>query len=105
MKTLLSILAILLPLSALADRSTVMRNDDGKGNYARLFAVPCANDLILAKTPPEYRPQLQAGETSIDGKVYGMCWMMLQDGSVAMLYDDGDYGRMPASAFRVETNS
>ena len=98
------VLAGLIVSFAVYAAPSVMRHDDG-ADFIRLFNIPCANDLVLAKAPPEYRAELRAGEGHIDGKTYGMCWLALPDGSVGMIYEDGDAGRLPVQAFRPEVNS
>ena len=97
--------AVLFASFTAAASSTVMRMDDGQGHYVRLFATPCNNDMVLARTPPNFRPRMQAGETKIDGKLYGMCWTALPDGTVGIVYEDGDQGRLPIQAFKVEISS
>ena len=99
------LLIALLCLPTLAFAGPTMRAEDGKGNYTRLFTIPCANNVVLAMTPAEYRAHLRAGEAGIDGKVYGMCWLLLQDGWVIMLYDDGDQGRLSVTEFRPEPDA
>ena len=103
MKRLLAVLAFIS--FATAAEATVMRMDDGKGQYIRLFDIPCNNDVVLAKTPLAFRPRMQAGEAMIDGKLYGMCWTALPDGTVGMMYEDGDQGRLPVQAFKAEVGA
>lgn len=103
MKQYFAALALAFACSAAAQ--TVMRADDGQGNYVRLFSKPCSNGAVLARTPPEHRKSLHLGETKIEGKIYGMCWLVLPDGTIGMLYEDGDQGRMPMQAFVPEVNS
>ena len=104
MKRLLAITLLVLSLPAFA-ASIVMRAQDTNGDYVRLFDKPCANDIVLARTPSDFRPNMRAGEGSFGGKIVGMCWLALPDGTIGMLYDDGDQGRMPMDAFKIETNS
>lgn len=103
MKIAAALAALIVSFAVLAAPS-VLRHDDG-ADFIRLFNVPCANDRVLARTPPQYRDALRAGEGFIGGKMYGMCWLALPDGSVGMVYEDGDAGRLPVQAFRPEVNT
>ncbi len=97
--------AILLLVSGAAYGANVMRLTEPNGDYVRLFTSPCANDAILARTPPQYCAQLRAGEAKIDSKMHGMCWLALPDRSVGIVYDDGDQGRLPMDAFKPEVDA
>ena len=100
-----SLLVALLVLFSAHSAAQVMRAEDGQGSYLRLFSQPCANDRVLARTPPAHRQSLHAGEAKVNGTVYGMCWLALPDGTVGILYEDGDQGRMPIQAFRPEVGA
>ena len=100
-------------LLALLFASTVFAADPGlayvyrdvDGNTIRLTVADCKSDAILARTPPQYRKVMRAGEASIGGTKHPLCWLSLPGGVVGMLYEDGDQGRLPAAWFTTETRA
>lgn len=95
--------AAVVPLAAAAP--PVMRADDGRGDYVRLFDQPCANDKVLALLKPDQRKYMRAGETMLSGKLHGNCWLFLPNGAVGILYEDGETGMVPAQLFRPEVGA
>ena len=95
--------AALVPVAFAAP--PVMRADDGRGDYVRLFDQPCANDKVLALLKPEQRKQMRAGETMLSGKLHGNCWLFLPNGTVGILYEDGETGMVPSQLFRPEVGA
>ena len=77
---------------------------DGK-NYVRLFDKPCAIDTVLTMTPPQFRDGMQMGEAQIEGVKYAMCWTLLPNGQVGIVYTDGEQGLLPSNLFKPEVNS
>lgn len=94
------LLALTIAFPAAAD--TVLRADDGADSI-RLFEDKCVNKKILAHVPPQFRSDMQTGESKIDSKTYVTCWFLLDDGYFLLIYEDGDVGRWPQHLFRIET--
>ena len=91
MKATLVAAAITLAASAAMADAVVTNGPD----WVRITDKPCTLEV-----PPDWKqfnPLAAIGH--IDGKDVQACWVMVQ-GTVALYYSDGDYGAVPAAAFR-----
>jgi len=95
-KLLLACLLSLAVLPVLADPAA----SDESGNSVILHQDACTNSKVLAAIPPEFKPLFRSAEAFLSKKVYKACWTITPDGTtVALIYEDGDTGAVPVSAF------
>jgi hypothetical protein len=74
-------------------------------SFARLHDKPCAIDEVLKILPENLRSSFLMGDAWYGGKAYAMCWTLMPDGNVLMLYPDGEMGLLPASSFKRATDA
>lgn len=79
--------------------------DARTGNWARLDKGVCTNEGILKHIPSEYRSKFGPGEAQLEGKKHPLCWVLAPDGSVILVYEDGEIGKVPVHYFKPETDS
>ena len=91
---ILALALILLAPPVWADR--VLRSGP---NELRLFDGPCVHGGILGQLRPEYRDKFKKASARVNGKSYYACWIE-EDGAAIMLFEDGDQGAWPLSAFK-----
>lgn len=58
----------------------------------------CTNDKILSVIPAEYQDKFRAAEAHVNGQDYKACFILHEE-MVYLVYEDGDKGVIPASAF------
>lgn len=69
------------------------------GNWLRLSASPCTHEGILSQLKADFRDQFQAGSAHSSGIGYAVCWIE-RDGLAFVVFEDGDRGIYPMSAFK-----
>jgi hypothetical protein len=95
MKTLALLLAILCT-PALAH--SVARS--GK-DTVRITDAPCPQQ-VLKQLPEGTRGYFRAAFAVVEGKSYAACWAPRNDGTVVLIYPDGDMGLIPLADFNTD---
>jgi len=98
---LFSLVTLLVaPAQAAPDNAMVSRSPDGK-IVVKLYRAACP-DEVLKFIPPHLREHFQGGSSTFDGQEFATCWARPGDGSVVLVYSDGESGRVPESIFMRE---
>ena len=72
------------------------------GDYVRISEQACPAD-ILSMVSEDIHDRLHAAEVRISGTVWRACWAVTPDGTVHILFEDGDSGKLPVGQFRKVT--
>lgn len=93
---LLAILMLIASTFALAD--AVFREGS---DVVHLRNAACTDEkvLVLARAVDPDADDLRAASAIVGGKVFGACWH-LHNGTVHVLYEDGDQGLIPPQLLR-----
>lgn len=59
---------------------------------------PAVVEKLAGKAPAELLPQFRHMDAFVDGKKYDACWVQHGDG-IFFVYEDGDVGALPVTAF------
>lgn len=86
---------------AAPDSAMVHRSEDGKV-VIRLFPRQACADEVQKFIPPHLREHFRAGDATFEGKPFTACFALPGDGSVVLVYSDGESGRVPAHIFTEE---
>lgn len=90
------LIIIALMLLASASHAELLATN-GK-NELRLFATACKSAPVLAEVGPTLGIRMHAARALVDGDTFEACWIVYQ-GTVFVIYDDGDRSSFPLSAF------
>lgn len=80
--------------SALAD----LVAENGRDSL-RLAQAPCSNEKVLALIREEHRDKFKAAVANVAGQRYAACWADPGEGAYVVIYEDGDLGVVPITAF------
>ena len=72
------------------------------GDYVRISEQACPAD-ILSMVSADIHDRMHLAEARIRGTVWRACWAVTADGTVHLLFEDGDSGQLPAGQFRKVT--
>lgn len=87
--------AALIAAPALADEVVASNGKDS----VRLSNGPCTNAQVLGLLKPGFRSSLKDATAVVQGQTFKACWIV--DGDAAhLLYEDGDQGLIPLTAFK-----
>jgi hypothetical protein len=73
----------------------------GDGANIRLMDTPC-NDRVKRLILAEWQDRFKAGLAIINGRALRVCWVEDSPGSLVLIDEDGDGGRLPKEAFKDE---
>jgi hypothetical protein len=68
-------------------------------DYVRLMDAPCPYASVLRFINEDQRKHFRKADTRVGGQRYFACFAILGD-QVALVYEDGDKGLVPASEFK-----
>jgi hypothetical protein len=89
---------IIAALAASSAAAGELRATNGKDSVW-LSDKPCTVEAVLAAVNPRFHSLLGQARAEIDGQPYKACWA-IQGEMVHLLFDDGDQGAIPVSAFQ-----
>lgn len=91
------LLAALIAAGPVFATDMVVRADK---DVLRLSDTACVHAGTLALLKPEYRSQFRKARAQIDGKDWFACWTLAPDGSVFVVFEDGDTQSFPVGIFQ-----
>lgn len=92
---ILLIAALIAAGPALAADRIARQGDD----EVTIRETPCTVASVLMRIPEAQREGWQRADARFQGQRFFACWRVLQ-GAVELLYDDGDQGILPLTAFK-----
>lgn len=95
---------VLVALSVGVAHADMILRDEA-GNSVIVTPRPCTDAEVLKHIPPQFHPHFGQGRAMFQGKPYSACYMPRQDGSVMLVFDDGEMAVVPISAFRPVSES
>jgi hypothetical protein len=94
----LLILAAALAAGSTMAETRVARNGD---DHVKLIEAPCPYASVLRFIPEDRRAEFRKADARVNGERFFACWIVLDD-QVGLIYEDGDRGLIPASAFKLD---
>jgi hypothetical protein len=70
-------------------------------DWIRIFDSPCVSAETMMRIPPAMRDQFRKVQARIGGQTFFGCYVFRND-AVYVIYDDGDQGVIPLSAFKLD---
>lgn len=96
MKTAIAFALILFVVSAFG--ADVMSLSVG-GNTLTLQDTPC-NKATAKRLKPEHIAKFRNATDSAQGASFNACWTLTENGTIFVVYEDGDGGEIPMSMFK-----
>lgn len=78
---------------------------DEAGNTVIATDKQCTDVDVLVHIPPQYHGQFGQGRATVAGKPFSACYMPRGDGSVLIIFSDGEMAVLPMSAFKKASES
>lgn len=69
-------------------------------NVIHLSQNQCTHAATLAMLKPEWRAKFKDARATIDGRLWSACWLLKDDGTVHLVFEDGDETDVPMAVFR-----
>jgi hypothetical protein len=94
----LALLAAIAACFALPAQSSTMLARQGS-DWVRVTDKPCTDQRVLSHLAPGAESRFMAASSIIGGAPFAACWTL--SGNMALIiFDDGDKGMIPLSAFK-----
>ena len=92
------VLAAFAAVSASAAEMVAKNGDD----VIRLQDRPCVHAGTLAQIKPEWREHFRMARALLDGHDWFACWLVTPQGTIAIVFEDGDTTDLPMGVFKLD---
>lgn len=89
--------ALLCASPAIAETLVARSGDD----HVKVMDAACPYAAVLRFIPEDKRALFRKADTRVNGERFFACWVLIED-QVFLIYEDGDKGAVPASAFKLD---